>query len=195
MKKTHSLIKSTTIVKRTKLKLKLTDLNADDKIKLMNMIMSQAEIFKVASMRETVKTIAHLDRIYKVDHVIKYLHFATRFRVEEQLRNFIIEEFSKKSTRFIFNSDIVRIFVEIAIDTARNKIWKEKVRAFRIVFEKNCYLMILDKKKISDHDYIEDLNKIIVTQLSYHLTDKFESRIVEQHVWFNQKFVTKKERD
>ncbi len=63
------------------------------------------------------------DSHFKASNFIKYLHSHVRFFMNDIDDNYFlkIESFSKKSFKSISNSELLKIFCEVFIDTTQNK--------------------------------------------------------------------------
>jgi hypothetical protein len=124
------------------------------------------------------------DSHLRAGNLIKYLHPHVRFFMDDIDDNYSleIESSSKKPVKPTSNSELLKIFCGVFIDTIQNKRWKGKNLVYKIRIDNFCFLIILDKKFKKDG-----------TQ--YHLTDAFGSRIAATNVWFIQGFTTPRSRD
>ncbi len=162
---------------------RLSFLTSREREKLERLALAKLEH---ASLREHEKLLNFEDIILRIENLIQYLHSYVRFFIENINDDFslAIELSSKKSTKFSFNIDILKVFCDIFMNETQNKKWKKKLM-YKIRADVSCYLIMLDKKFRQ--------KKIKIS--SYHLTDKFESRIAVFNVWFIQDFTNERLRD
>ncbi len=123
--------------------------------------------------------------------LIKYLHSHVRFYISDDISDqfsFVIDASSKKSTKFILNSDILKIFCDTFMNSTKNKKWKEKKSLYRVRAKNSCFLIMLNKKSRDSKRQKKNIS-------SYHLIDFFESRIVNSQVWFVEDFSIVKQKD
>jgi hypothetical protein len=116
---------------------------------------------------------------YHTEYTIKYLYSVSRFIIKDAISSFYAQKSSIKSLKSIFNSALIRTYVRIVRNHKKNTKWKSEVR---VIAEKFCYQLVLDKKSIEDilhSDFISKLNNS-----SFHFIDFYESRIAERHIWF-----------
>jgi hypothetical protein len=128
------------------------------------------------------------ETILRTNNLIKYLHSHVRFFIDNINDNFSfnVESSFKKSKKFTSNAKILKLFCDISFDVTQNKKWRKK-SLYKIKADVFCYFTMLNKKKKKDAQH---------TKISfYHLTDKFDSRIIVANVWFIQNFITQQTKD
>jgi hypothetical protein len=116
---------------------------------------------------------------YHTKYTIKYLHSVSRFIIKDAISSFYAQKSSIKSLKSIFNFTLIQTYVKIVRDHKKNKKWRSEVK---IIAEKSCYQLMLDKKFVEDilnSDFNSELNNS-----SFHFIDFYESRIAERHIWF-----------
>jgi hypothetical protein len=153
--------------------------------RLLNMTVKKIQ----SSVEEDDVIVNFRERNYHTEYTIKYLHLVSRFIIKNAISSLFASKSSIKSLKSIFNSILIRTYVEIVRNNKKNKKWKSEIR---IIAEKSCYLLILDKKSIEDIlnlDFNSELNNS-----SYHFIDSYESRIAERHIWFIQSMNISNER-
>lgn len=140
------------------------------------------------SRERTYTEIIWEDKKYATNHVIKYLHSMTRFETLSffNLFELIMNSSSIRSTKLMFNSAITRVFAEIVKNDVKTQIYKEKSKAYKILAEKACYMMLLDKKNTTSMNYSKIDSKHIILKANYHFTCIYEFRIAEDVIWFTQ---------
>jgi hypothetical protein len=126
---------------------------------------------------------------YHIVYTVKYLHFVLRFIIKNAIFSLFVSKSLIKSLKSIFNSTLIRTYVQIVRDNKKNKKWRSKVR---MTAEKSCYQLVLDKKTIENilnFDFNSKLNNS-----SYHFIDSYESRIAKRHIWFIQSIIMSNDR-
>ncbi len=76
-----------------------------------------------ASIEDHDKLVKFQEEVLRIENLIKYLHSHVRFYIEDINDNFSlnIEAFLKKSIKFVFNANILKMFYEISVDETKNK--------------------------------------------------------------------------
>ncbi len=106
------------------------------------------------------------------------------FIIKNAIFSLFVSKSSIKSLKSIFNFTLIRTYVKIVRNNKKNKKWKSKVK---MIAEKFCYQLILDKKTIEDilnFDFNSKLNNS-----SYHFIDSYKSRIAKCQIWFIQSII------
>jgi hypothetical protein len=163
-----------------KLSINFDDLTSNTQQRLLNMTVKKIQ----SSVEEDDVIMNYREQNYHTEYTIKYLHSISRFIIRDAISSFYAQKSSVKSLKSIFNSTLIRTYVEIVRDHKKNKKWKSEVK---VIAEKSCYQLVLDKKAIEDvlnSDFNSKLNNS-----SYHFIDAYESRIAERHIWFIQNMI------
>jgi hypothetical protein len=161
-------------------RLKLSSLISENREKLKRLTLIKLE---QTSAEEHEKIVNFEETILRTNNLIKYLHSHVRFFINNINDNFSfnVESSFKKSKKFTSNAKILKVFCDIFLDDMQNKRWKKK-SFYKIKADVLCYFTMLNKKKKKNAQY---------TKISfYHLTDKFDFRIIVANVWFIQNFIT-----
>ncbi len=161
-------------------RLKLSSLISENREKLKRLALIKLE---QTSAEKHEKIVNFEETTLRTSNFIKYLHSHVRFFINNINDNFSlnVESSFKKSERFTSNAKILKVFCDIFLDDTQNKRWKKKP-LYKIRADVLCYLTMLNKKKKKNSQH---------TKISfYHLTDKFDFRIIVANVWFIQSFIT-----
>ncbi len=153
--------------------------------RLLNMTVKKIQ----SSVREDDVIVNYREQNYHTEYTIKYLHWVSRFIIRDAISSLYAQKSSVKSLKSAFNSNLIRTYVKIVRNHKKNKKWKSEVR---VIAEKSCYQLVLDKKAIEDvlnSDFNSKLNNS-----SYHFIDSYESRIAERHIWFIQNMIISNDR-
>jgi hypothetical protein len=145
-----------------------------------------------SSQKEEDKEIIINEKNYHVKCTIKYLHSCARFVLKNSSTNLFISKSSQKFTKSVTNKNLTRIFCEIIKNFAFNKIWKKNHH--KIVIENFVFLLLLNKKLLSNHDLTKEISFVIQRNVFYHYTNVFESRITQDKIWFTKNLSTSKKR-
>jgi hypothetical protein len=145
-----------------------------------------------SQQEEEGKEIIINDTNYHVECTIKYLHSCARFILKNPSTNLLISKSPQKPTKPAANKKLTRIFCEIIKDSAFNKIWKKNHH--KIVIENFAFLLLLNKKSLTDHDLTQKSSSVTQRDVFYHYTDVFESRITQEKIWFIEDLNTSEKR-
>lgn len=156
---------------RTTLKLK-TEIKAEEKLKM------------ISSVDEHFILISFGDDILEIEQIIKLLHPFVRFIVIRDVEIIVLEIFSISSSRLQTNKNIIKVFVELAKNFKKNRIYKNS-KNHKIVTKKSVYLRINDKKN----------KKIAKKSLSYDFIDSYGVNFKKENVWFIQKYTEKEKKN
>jgi hypothetical protein len=167
------------------LSINFENLTSNTQQRLLNMTVKKIQ----SSVREDDVIVNYREQNYHTEYTIKYLHSISRFIIKDAISSFYAQKSFIKSLKSIFNSTLIRTYVKIVRDHKKNKKWRSEVR---MIAEKSCYQLVLDKKAIEDvlnSDFNSKLNNS-----SYHFIDSYESRIAERHIWFIQSMIISNDR-
>jgi hypothetical protein len=160
-------------------KLTLKNLSAKFKKKLKNQALKKLK----SSREEDDMNVKINERTYHVEMTIKHLHSCARFLLNNLSHTLAFTKSFIKSTKSTTNKQFTRIFCDIVLDSAKNKIWKKDEH--KILTEKSAYLLLLDKRT-SRIDFIT-VDSNFIQELNYHYTNAFDSRIDRHLIWFIKK--------
>ena len=138
------------------------------------------EKINLTFFREKKFIILNLKNIFiETEHLIKFFHSVTKFIIESNVDYVLHDSLSKISIRRHSNVDVIQIYIGIAKDFVRNRIYN--LFKYRMTTNFSCYLRISDKK--------EKFTKKIISQ--YLLMNSLNQAIKKKNIWFTLSMITK----
>ena len=169
------------------------------KIILKNLNVKQKKLFRMqtkfeiqtkiekkfaSSKNEQFINISMKNDIIQIEQIIKLLHFYAKFMIANDANVIDFTSFSISFSVFTIDKKIVKIFVKSTKNSKLNRIFK-KLKKYKMLAKKTCYLRIYNKKKRS----------ISARILKYKFIDAFEINMKEKNIWFSYEFANKLSRN